>query len=309
MNFSIVLCTYNRCESLRKVLSDLNRLGMPEGADCEVIVVDNNSNDETRAVVEAVRKESPEFFKYVFESRQGKSFALNNGISHAQGDVIAFTDDDVFVDSEWLTEIKRAFDSYDCIGICGKIVPVWNSEKPRWFEEDGCYGLYAAIVKMDLGNEAVELKSPAFGANMAFRRSAFEKYGPFRTDLGPNPENLIRGEDSDFSWRLIRGGEKLMYAPRAVVYHPVEQQRIKKAYFQRWYFDYGRSVVRTRPISDKATCYRGVPKYLIRIILEQMARWLLSLNPRRRFYYKLQAYQTAGEIAESYAIKNYHYDQ
>ena len=305
MTFSIVICTYNRCESLGRVLRDLRHLVIPEDARCEVIVVDNNSNDATKSVVEAFSKERPEFFIYVFESRQGKSFALNRGISLAHGDIIAFTDDDVTIDSRWLVEMKRAFESYDCVGIGGKIVSVWNCKKPRWFEEDGPYGLYAAIVRLDLGNEVVELKRPAFGANMAFRRAAFEKYGLFRDDLGPNPENLIRGEDSEFSWRVMRGGEKFMYVPKAVVYHPVEEQRAKKAYFQRWYFDYGRSLIRKQPIPDALTGFRGIPKYLVRMLLEQTIRWILAYNPKRRFYYKLQAYQTAGEITESYAVQNY----
>jgi glycosyltransferase involved in cell wall biosynthesis len=303
MDISIVVCTYNRCETLRKVLRDLNKLRIPEGTSCEVLVVDNNSNDGTRAVVEEFVKNRSGFFKYIFESRRGKSSALNTGVNSARGEVIAFTDDDVTVDGEWLAEIEGAFESYGCMGIGGKIIPVWNCERPQWFEEEGPYSLYAAVVKLDLGDEARELQVPAFGANMAFRRTAFEKYGLFREDLGPNPENLIRGEDSEFSLRVIRGGEKFMYVPTAVVYHPVEEQRTEKKYFQKWYFDYGRSKVRKQPISDRAICYKGVPKYLIRMLLEQTVKWILSLNPRRRFYYKLQAYEIAGEIAESYASR------
>jgi glycosyltransferase involved in cell wall biosynthesis len=301
MNISIIICTYDRCESLRRVLCDLNNLRLPEGTSCEVLVVDNNSKDDTRAVVEDFSKKRTDFFKYLFESRQGKSFALNKGISHAQGDIIAFTDDDVFIDSEWLAEIKQALDSYDCMGIGGKILPAWNCEKPRWFEEEGPHSLYAAVVKLDLGDELCELKSPAFGANMAFRRAAFQKYGLFREDLGPNPENLIRGEDSEFSWRLLRGGEKVMYLPTAIVFHPVEQKRVKKGYFQRWYFDYGRAMVRRGHIPDGTKCFLDIPRYLLRILFEQTIKWMFCFQPKRRFGHKLQIYETAGQIVESYA--------
>ena len=298
MNISVIVCTYNRCESLRKVLRDLNNLRIPQNTSCEIVIVDNNSSDDTRTVVEAFAIERPDFFKYVCESRQGKSCALNRGLSLAKGDIIAFTDDDVIVDNEWLAEIKRAFESYDCMGIGGKIIPVWNCEKPVWFEEDGPYSLYAAVVKLDLGDEAIELRGPAFGANMAFRRTAIEKYGLFREDLGPNPENLIRDEDSEFSRRVSAGGDKIMYIPKAVVYHPVEKQRSEKEYFQKWYFDYGRSITRRGQAQKDKARYRRVPRYLIRMLFEQTIKWILCQNRKRRFYHKLQAYQTAGQIAE-----------
>jgi len=301
MDISIIVCTYNRCESLRKTLDNLKNLKVCRDVSYEVIVVDNNSNDATKTIIEELIRENPFVFRYCFESRQGKSFALNRGISLAQGAIIAFTDDDVSVDSAWLVEIKQAFDRYECNGVGGKIVPVWNGAKPSWFEEDGPLSLYAAIVKLDLGDKVIELQSPAFGANMAFRRAVFDKYGLFREDLGPNPENLIRGEDSEFSWRVIQGGEKFMYVPNAVVYHPVERERAQKEYFQRWYFDYGRAMVRKQRVPKTAICSTGIPRYLIRMLLEQTLRWIFSFNPRQRFYYKLQVYQTAGEVTESFA--------
>lgn len=299
MEISVVLCTYNRSEGLQKVLSNLARLTLPECSSCEVIVVDNNSMDDTKAVVEEFSRTRPGFFKYVLESRQGKSFALNTGIGLAKGKIIAFTDDDVELDRDWLVEITKAFESFDCIGIGGKIIAVWNCQKPRWYVESGPYKLMEAIVRLDLGEQPLELGKPVWGANMAFRRTVFEKYGLFRGDLGPNSENSIRGEDSEFCWRLLRGGEKVMYAPKVVVYHPVEEKRTKKNYFKSWYFDYGRALVRTGDIPEQAICYFGVPRYLFRQYVEASAKWLCCLNPRGRFYYKLQACLARGAIVES----------
>ena len=218
------------------MLSGLNRLTLPRETSCEVIIVDNNSNDDTRSTVEAITRKRPGFFKYIFEARQGKSFALNKGISIAQGDIIAFTDDDVELDTEWLVEIIRVFESYDCAAVGGRTVPVWNSPKPYWYEEAGPYRLLSAIVKLDLGESLCELKIPPPGANMAFRRAIFEKYGLFREDLGPNSRDLIRGEDAEFCWRVIHGGEKFIYAPRVIVYHPVDENRTKKGIFSSLVF-------------------------------------------------------------------------
>ena len=299
MSLSVIVCTYNRSASLRKVLSCLNRLTLPAGMSCEVIIVDNNSNDDTRSTVEAITRERRGFFKYVFEARQGKSFALNKGISVAQGNIIAFTDDDVELDTEWLVEISRVFESYDCAAVGGKTIAVWTSPKPYWYEEAGPYRLLSAIVKLDLGESPCELKIPPPGANVAFRRNIFEKYGLFREDLGPNSTDLIRGEDAEFCWRVIHGGEKFIYAPRAIVYHPVERSRTKKEYFQAWYYDQGRASVRMEGIPEGTLRYLGVPRYFVRNFFEVLVKWACSFDTRRRFFYKLKLIQIAGQITES----------
>lgn len=301
MDVSIVICTYNRCQSLRRVLDDLKNIKVPMGTSYEVIVVDNNSTDETKAVVDAVRQEGPGQFTYVFEPRQGKSFALNTAISMAKGEVIAFTDDDVSLDMNWLVKIRHAFEAYGCAGIGGRILAVWKSETPRWFAAEGPYKLGGAIVELDLGEEPCDLDRPAYGANMAFRRHVFEKYGLFREDLGPNPYNLIRNEDSEFCRRLISGGEKFIYAPQVVVYHPVEKERTRKEYFEAWQFNYGRALIRINGIPQWATCYFGVPRYFFRHLLEASLKWGLSLDSQRRFYYKLKVFEAAGQIAECHS--------
>ena len=90
MNTTVVLCTYNRCESLAKALASTACLQLPGSVDWEVLVVDNNSSDRTREVAEEYCRRSPGHFRYLFEPRQGKSHALNTGIREARGDVIAF---------------------------------------------------------------------------------------------------------------------------------------------------------------------------------------------------------------------------
>jgi len=271
---------------------------VPTGTSREVIVVDNNSTDATKSVVEAINLECPGVFSYVFEPRQGKSFALNTAVTMAKGEIIAFTDDDVALDKNWLTEMISVFESRGCAGIGGRILAVWNKATPKWFADDGPYKLGGAIVKLDLGDEHCDLDKPAYGANMAFRRYVFDKYGLFREDLGPNPKNLIRNEDSEFCRRIIYGGEKFIYAPKVVVYHPVEEHRTRKEYFEAWQFNYGRALIRINGIPPSATCYFGVPRYFFKNLLRASIKWALSFDAKRRFYYKLQAFEVAGQIAE-----------
>src|SRR6516164_6667228 len=111
MRTSVVLCTHNRCESLAKALASAACLELPKLLDWEVLVVDNNSTDRTREVAEEFCRRYPTHFRYIFERQQGKSHALNTGIREAQGDVIAFIDDDVTVEPTWLRHLTAALRS------------------------------------------------------------------------------------------------------------------------------------------------------------------------------------------------------
>src|SRR5208283_599657 len=108
MKASVIICTYNRSGLLKdSVLSVQNQDFLPY--QYEIIVVDNNSIDDTKSVVTELSTDSPVKVKYVFEGRQGLSFARNTGIANAEGEIIAFTDDDIDADKSWLKEIVHAF--------------------------------------------------------------------------------------------------------------------------------------------------------------------------------------------------------
>ena len=123
MNTTVVLCTYNRCQSLERALSSIAASTLPQGFEWEVLVVDNNSSDQTREVVEDFCRRYPGRFRHVFEPRQGKSYALNTAISGARGDVLAFVDDDVFVEPTWLQNLTADLYSGEWAGAGGRILP------------------------------------------------------------------------------------------------------------------------------------------------------------------------------------------
>ncbi len=271
---------------------------LPPGFDWELIVVDNNSTDRTREVAEEFAQSSGVPVRYVFEHNQGLSHARNRGIREAHGDMIAFTDDDVTVERSWLVSIKNAFDVFDCMAVGGKIVPLWNGAKPRWFSDERGCNLGPPIVQFDLGNTARRINRAFVGANMAFKKEVFARHGLFRADLGRVKRDLGVGEETEFCKRLLDAGEVVVYAPQAIVYHPVEKQRTRKAYFQSWYFNNGKILVRSGEIPKNAVCYFGVPRYLFRMMAQDIIRWFCGLSPRRRFYSKLQVYALAGMISE-----------
>jgi glycosyltransferase involved in cell wall biosynthesis len=300
MDVSIILCTYNRCDRLEKVLQSLGSLkGHPE-ITWEVIVVDNNSKDRTKDVVEGRIRSGADRVRYVFEGRQGKSFALNTGINAARGAVLAFTDDDVTVHPQWLWELKKTFDTYECMGAGGKIIPVFEEKGPSWLRLDVPHPFLNALVAFDLGDKPCALRTAPFGANVAFRKEAFEKYGLYRTDMGPTKDNpLGKGEDTEFSSRVLSAGETMMYAPDAIVYHPVEQERIQKKYFESWYYNFGRASMTRSALPDRTVYYFGVPRYLYRQVFTRFLAWIMTLDGNERFCRKLELYETAGAMVES----------
>ena len=299
MNVSLIVCTYNRAALLETMLESAARVHVPEGVTWKVLVVDNNSTDGTRQVVERLASRLP--CCYLAEPRQGKSFALNTGIGRASGEIVAFTDDDVTLDPGWLEGVARAFASPGCFGIGGRILPVWPGPKPSWYVDAGPYRLMmGVIVRYDHGDVAREIEMLPFGANMAFRREAFTRYGGFRTDLGPVGGRMMLGEDSEFCHRIRAGGEHIFYVPDAVAYHPVPPARMRKAYFLSWYYRRGLFDVAAEPVPAGTVRWLGVPRWLFRDLAREAWRWLVTLDGPRRFHHKATSYREVGRIVGHY---------
>lgn len=296
MDISVVLATYNRAESLQEALSSFSKLYLSTQWTVELLVVDNNSKDRTCEVVQEFAARTTFPVRYIFERTQGRSAALNSGILQANGEIVVLTDDDVVFHPEWLSNLKWAFDSHDCAAVAGKVIPQWNHAKPDWLEMEGQF----AIVHFDLGDEMKEVRTPPLGANSAFRRDVFQKYGLFRLDLGVNgSRHTITCDDSEFGERLIRAGETIVYCPNAIVFHPVEPERATKKYFLSWYYYNGVSVTRMSGIPKEGAFWFGAPRWLYREMLSHLTKWMITIQPSQRFHHKLRTYRSVGNIVES----------
>ncbi len=309
MNLSVIICTYNRANMISNVLDDLHRQIVPQDLAWEVLIIDNNSTDNTKALVETHVKRSAYPIRYIFEPRQGKSHALNTAIEKSEGSILAFTDDDVNVDPHWVSAVHSIFNQYDCMGMAGRIRAVWNVPKPMWLAGEGPDRITGALVEFEFGDKPCLLTEPGFGANMAFRRVVFEKYGGFQTALGPFGYSLHSripaargGEDVELFSRVIQAGEKIIYSPSALIFHPVEKERTQKRYFKRWYFSWGRSWVRKEGMPEDAPGLAGVPRYMFRVLLDRFIQWAFTFNLRSRFSKKLKLYLALGQIIEAYSL-------
>src|SRR5262249_27309391 len=139
MNISVILCTYNRSQQLAKALNSIAASRVPESLTWEVLVVDNNSTDRTREVAYGYVSRDAERFRYVFEGRQGKSYALNTGIQQARGDLLAFVDDDVTVDIDWLYHLVSPLIDGKWMGTGGRVFPEGDLVLPEWLSQDSFF--------------------------------------------------------------------------------------------------------------------------------------------------------------------------
>jgi glycosyltransferase involved in cell wall biosynthesis len=299
-NITVILCTYNRCQILSRALESLAASRLPESVQWEVLVVDNNSNDQTREVVQDFSRRYPGRFRYLFEARQGKSYALNSGVREGHSAILAFADDDATPEPDWLWNLTAALHDGEWAGAGGRIVPVWSGPLPGWLSTNDPHTM-GPFVAFDLGPEPGPLTRPPYGANMAFRRSAFQKYGGFRTDLGPRPGSEIRREDIEFAERLLARGERLRYEPGAVVQHPVPEDRMKKSFVLRWWFWYGYSeTAQSGEPSHIRWRLGGVPLYLLRRLVRWVLQWMISITPSGRFSCRRTAWYISGTILACY---------
>lgn len=296
MDTTVILATYNRAASLQATLETFSRLVPPPNLTWELLVVDNNSRDNTAEVVHKFAGNATFPVRYLFEKQQGRSAAVNAGIAVAKGEIVAFTDDDVLLHPDWLRNLMRTFERFDCAAVGGRVVPAWNEAKPEWLEMDG----QQAVVNFELGEEFKEIRLPPLGANSAFRKRLYDKYGLYRLDLGVSgSKHTVTCEDTEFGYRLIRGGERIMYCPDAIIYHPVDPKRTTKEFFRRWYYYNGVSLTRTEGLPDFGVFYFGAPRWLYRELISRTVRWMFTLESNRRFNRKLQIYQSVGHIVEA----------
>lgn len=234
MRFSIVIATYRRADVLRETLASL--AGLRPGSPWEVIVVDNNSPDRTREVVETAATSFPVPLRYAFEREQGRSAALNCGFRIASGEIIVTTDDDVRVEHDWLNRIEDGLASCGCDYVGGRVVPLWDGERPRWLPATNGQ-LWAVIALLDYGPAPVKFgRRVPLGVNMAIRREALERAGGFDVRIGRKAGTLLGQEVREWCLRAHAAGLTGYYVPGIVVQHLIPRDRLTRAYFRRWFY-------------------------------------------------------------------------
>lgn len=277
---SVIICTYNRSAKLRNALVSLAQMSVPSDLAWELVVVDNNSSDDTKHLVDSFVRDSSLNAKYVLERTAGLSHARNRGLSVAEGEVISFLDDDVVVAPNWLVEILKAFEQHDVMCVGGRVLlQALPSPVPSWWNSifDGAVG------KFDKGDNVIVYEKnsqalPGIGANMSFRRVVFDRYGTFCTELGRIGRGLGTGEEINLAYKLLRNNEVTLYYPGAVVYHCVSTDRFSKQYLRQiaWHLGVWRYLEDSETSSNSPSIL-GVPRWVYKSI-PGSARWWIYLT-------------------------------
>jgi glycosyltransferase involved in cell wall biosynthesis len=266
MTITVIIATRERASLLAATLDAFSELEWP-GVPFDILVVDNGSMDDTPAVVQQKAQCARVPIAYLAEPTPGKSNALNAAVARAGGDLLVFTDDDVLPSPGWLAAYVRAFAETGADFAAGRVLPLWEAPAPKWLSPD----LYAALSVVDGGTQRVRLTRGAadfimpIGANMAVRRHVVDRVGGWNPDLGKLQGTLRTGEDHEFMLKITAAGFAGVYEPEACVRHRVPVDRLRLAYFQRWFWDNGvieAGFEREYPTTDRYLL--GTPRYLWR---------------------------------------------
>ncbi|RFC50932.1 MAG: Glycosyltransferase involved in cell wall bisynthesis [Verrucomicrobia bacterium] len=250
LQLTVAIPTYNRADFLRQTLAGLARQDFPRGS-FEVLVIDNNSTDHTRAVVAEFAGSTPAP-RYLLETKQGLDHARNRAISEARGDILVFADDDILMSPDWLTQLVAPLftDSAHRVGaVGGEVIPVFPDGLPPWVAE-----WHAPLAFRADAGPLIAKDSP-MGANLALPKWVFEKLGLFHTALDRAAGNYFSGGDSEMIRRVRAAGLEVWFAPAAAVQHQMPASRTTFRYASRHAFDSARSRVIDRAGQPGAAAY------------------------------------------------------
>jgi glycosyltransferase involved in cell wall biosynthesis len=260
---TVAICTWNRGQILDQTLTQLRSLRVPVGVEWELLIVNNNSTDDTAAVIARHTRFLP--IRPLFEPSTGKSYAANLAIREALGELMLWTDDDVLVDPSWLAEHVAATRTLpDAVFIGGAIEPWFAISPPGWVQKNLhlLAGPYAIRKADDQTRYLAERDTLPCGANLLIRRTALLTQ-QFDCRLGPSGKALIMWEDHELLTRLLKCGYRGGWAGTARVRHLIGPQRLTRKYIWEWNVGAGKTFVRHNGI-DACTKFLGAPRWALR---------------------------------------------
>jgi glycosyltransferase involved in cell wall biosynthesis len=300
VNYTMLVCTYNRAGDLRELLETALGQRTDGRFSYEVLVVDNNSTDTTRAVVEELQDGAGDRLGYLFEPRQGKSNALNTGLAAARGKRYAIVDDDFILPPDWLLKIDDGFRRHPAAAfVGGKVLPRWQSPPPRWLTP----AHWSAVALADYGDAEFRVDAGHQICLLActFDTSAVCAVGGYDPRLAVSAGRIGGVEDLDLLRRLWAAGYHGIYLPGVRFEHKVEAVRATQAYHRRWHRGHGASYAMMREPAMEQSRARlfDVPMHLYRQgFLSQLTALLLRLkgDPAGAFTAATRAAFAAGFI-------------
>ena len=265
LKISIVICTYNRADYILESVGSLYHQTLSKDQ-YEIIIVDNNSTDQTKSVCNKFIAEHPSVACYFLEEkRQGASFARNTGAAIAKAPLLCFMDDDAVANENYLERIIQFFKSYPTIGgLGGRIIPRYIPEEPKWMS----HFVSSLVGNFDYSNHIVEFSPNKYPleSNMIVQKKDFDAVNGFNTAL-PGVQGTLRigGEGKEFFLKLKALGIIIYYDPSIIVEHIVETKKLTPEYMYRVASGIGRGErVRTKAINNLAF-YKKIIEYFYKL--------------------------------------------
>lgn len=269
---SVVICTYNRCSLLQGCLESLANQTLDK-KEYEVIIVNNNSNDETQKIAECfVKIESN--FKVIIEINQGASHARNRGWKEAHGKYVAYFDDDCIVPAQWLSFAKDIIDQEAPCVFGGPYKPFYNTPKVFWFKD-----IYGS--SPERGNQARFLvrRENLNGGNISLSREVLEDIGGFDPNLGPIGQKMRYGEEMALQESIKRNKPNCLfyYDPNLYVYHTVRKEKMDIYNIFKINFSKGRSYYLREVLSGPIVHPNGFSSTLA-LIIQSLIKFLVQIS-------------------------------
>lgn len=278
MDFTVIICTYNRSHNLPTCIDYLAHQQDVENFEWEVLVVDNNSSDNTAQVVEKLINESPVNLRYVFEAEQGLNHARNRGIKESDSRYFCYVDDDILVGKNWLAALYRALESNDADAVGGRIHIDPAISLPPWIQGE----VRGFLGYQDYGEEPFRMdgvRQYPYGGNMAISRHVVAKIGLFdprkgRKGEGRKRSELFKGAETDYFHRLAANGNaRIFYEPDAIVYHRILPHQLERKYLLTIHYNAGLQ----KALYDDTPIHRdflGIPLFVYPQFARAVARYL-----------------------------------
>lgn len=277
---SIIICSYNRAAYIINALDSLLHQTISKST-FEVIVVDNNSIDNTEELVQMYRETHAGFnLSYLTETVQGASFARNTGAAFARSSLLCFMDDDAVAEKEFVERILSFFKKYsNAAGLGGRIIPRYIPEEPKWMS----HYVSSLVGNFDYSRQLREFAPGKYPleSNMVVRKEDFDAIGGFNTSL-PGVKGTLRigGEGKDFFLRLQARNKKIYYDPEVIVHHVVEVKKLTPHYLYRVASGIGRGEKVRTLTKGKGAYIKKVFEYLYKLTGSMVLALLYALKGR-----------------------------
>lgn len=269
MTVSVVVCVYTeeRWTQIERALTSIAEQTVQP--DQVIVVADHNS-----ALCQRLAEQYPALDVVPNGFERGLSGARNTGVDHAKGEIIVFLDDDAYAEPRWLESLLACYDDESVLGAGGLVIADWGSAgPPGWLPAEFFWVVGCSY--RGLPETRAEVRNP-IGANMSFRRSAFERAGYFDSSVGRNVKTTrpLGCEETEFSIRLRRLSPeaRIVYEPGAVVHHHVDRSRRSWHYFLYRCYAEGFSKAQVAELSGMSSALSSERAYIINAIRQALYR-------------------------------------